>query len=57
LAGVKVLELAQNAAIPYCGRLLAGMGADVVKASWRALVGPYTPQSGALGPALRCRRP
>lgn len=31
LAGVKVLELAQNAAIPYCGRLLAGMGADVIK--------------------------
>ncbi len=31
LSGVKVLELAQNAAIPYCGRLLAGMGADVVK--------------------------
>lgn len=31
LAGVKVLEIAQNAAIPQCGRLLAGMGADVVK--------------------------
>ncbi len=31
LEGVKVLELAQNAAIPHCGRLLAGLGADVVK--------------------------
>lgn len=28
---MKVLELAQNAAIPYCGRLLAGLGAEVVK--------------------------
>ena len=31
LAGIKVVEFAQNAAIPHCGRLLAGMGADVVK--------------------------
>ncbi|MEM8922080.1 MAG: CoA transferase [Actinomycetota bacterium] len=31
LSGVRVLELAQNAAIPHCGRLLAGLGADVVK--------------------------
>ncbi len=31
LSGIKVLELAQNAAIPHCGRLLAGLGADVVK--------------------------
>ncbi|MEM7092846.1 MAG: CoA transferase [Actinomycetota bacterium] len=31
LAGVKVVEFAQNAAVPQCGRLLAGMGADVVK--------------------------
>ncbi len=31
LAGIKVVEFAQNAAVPYCGRLLAGMGADVVK--------------------------
>lgn len=31
LAGVKVVEFAQNIAIPHCGRLLAGMGADVVK--------------------------
>ncbi len=31
LAGVKVVELAQNAAVPHCGRLLAGLGADVVK--------------------------
>ena len=31
LDGIKVLELSQNAAIPHCGRLLAGLGADVVK--------------------------
>lgn len=31
LHGVRVVELAQNAAIPHCGRLLAGLGADVVK--------------------------
>ncbi|WP_419841166.1 CaiB/BaiF CoA transferase family protein [Candidatus Poriferisodalis sp.] len=31
LTGINVVELAQNAAIPHCGRLLAGMGADVVK--------------------------
>ncbi|MEM7276025.1 MAG: CoA transferase [Actinomycetota bacterium] len=31
LAGIRVVELAQNAAIPHCGRLLAGLGADVVK--------------------------
>ena len=31
LADVKVVEFAQNAAVPHCGRLLAGMGADVVK--------------------------
>lgn len=31
LDGVKVVEFAQNVAVPYCGRLLAGMGADVIK--------------------------
>ena len=31
LDGIRVLELSQNAAIPTCGRLLAGLGADVVK--------------------------
>lgn len=31
LAGVRVVEFAQNAAVPQCGRLLAGLGADVVK--------------------------
>ena len=31
LAGIKVIEFAQNAAVPQCGRLLAGLGADVVK--------------------------
>jgi crotonobetainyl-CoA:carnitine CoA-transferase CaiB-like acyl-CoA transferase len=31
LAGLKVLELAQGVAGPYCGLLLAGTGADVLK--------------------------
>jgi formyl-CoA transferase len=31
LAGVRVLEVSQNAAVPQCARLLAGMGADVIK--------------------------
>ena len=32
LEGIKVtFEFAQNLAIPMCGRILAGMGADVVK--------------------------
>lgn len=31
LAGVKVVEFSQNVAVPFCGRLLAGMGAEVVK--------------------------
>lgn len=31
LAGVRVLEIAQNAAVPQCARLFAGLGADVVK--------------------------
>lgn len=31
LSGVKVVEFAQNMAIPSCGRILAAMGADVVK--------------------------
>lgn len=31
LAGLRVAEFAQNAAVPQCGRLFAGMGADVVK--------------------------
>jgi len=31
LDDIKVVEFAQNIAIPQCGRILAGMGADVVK--------------------------
>ena len=31
LSDVRVVEFAQNAAVPHCGRLLAGLGADVVK--------------------------
>ncbi len=31
LDGIKIVEFSQNAAIPHCARLLAGLGADVVK--------------------------
>lgn len=31
LVGVRVVEFAQNVAVPTCGRILAAMGADVVK--------------------------
>jgi crotonobetainyl-CoA:carnitine CoA-transferase CaiB-like acyl-CoA transferase len=31
LAGIRVLEFAQNLAIPSCGRMLAAMGAEVIK--------------------------
>jgi len=31
LHGVGVLELAEGVSGPYCGKLLAGLGADVVK--------------------------
>ena len=31
LADLRVVEFAQALAVPYCGKLLADMGADVVK--------------------------
>ena len=31
LDGIRVVEFSQNAAVPHCGRLMAGLGADVVK--------------------------
>ena len=31
LDGIRVVEFSQNAAVPHCGRLMAGLGAEVVK--------------------------
>ncbi len=31
LAGVKVVELWQRVSAPFCGKVLAGMGAQVIK--------------------------
>ncbi len=31
LSGIKVLEFGEFVAVPYCGRLLAGLGAEVIK--------------------------
>ncbi len=31
LVGIRVLEIAQNVAVPYCGRLLRSLGAEVAK--------------------------
>lgn len=57
LAGVRVLELSQYIAAPYAGRLLADMGADVVKVElpdggdpmrrWESGRRPYSPQFAA----------
>ena len=52
--GLKVLDISQGVAAPYCGMLLAQNGADVIKAEppapgdWsRAMGKPYDDQSAA----------
>ena len=49
LDGLKVLELAEGVAGPYCGRLLAAFGAEVIKVE-RLQVGDWT--RGATGNLL-----
>jgi len=34
LAGVRVVEFGQGIAVPYCGKLLADFGAEVIKVEW-----------------------
>ena len=34
LAGVRVVEFGQGVAVPYCGKLLADFGAEVIKVEW-----------------------
>ncbi len=48
LSGLKVIELAQGVAGPYCGKLLAGFGADVLK-----LEPPEGDSSRRLGPFVK----
>lgn len=48
LAGIRVIEFAQNIAIPQCGRILGGMGADVVKVE--PPTGDAMRGGGSLGP-------
>ena len=59
LAGVRVIELAEGVAGPFCGRMLAAFGADVVKVErppggdWARRTAPLlpdvpTPESSAL---------
>ena len=47
LAGIKVLDIAQGVAGPFCGRTLSAMGATVVKleqppkGDWSRSIGPF----------------
>ncbi|MEO6397338.1 MAG: CoA transferase [Tepidiformaceae bacterium] len=48
LSGLRILELATSVSGPYCGKLLAGLGADVIK-----LEPPAGDESRAAGPFPR----
>ena len=47
LCKIKVLEVAQGVAGPHCGRLMAAMGAEVIKVElpslgdWSRSIGPF----------------
>ena len=47
LNGIRVLEVSEGVAGPYCGRYLASMGAEVVKierpphGDWSREIGPF----------------
>jgi len=54
LSGIKVIEVAQGVAGPHSGKILAGLGADVIKielppdGDWTRRVGPFISETNKL---------